>query len=327
MRDELEKILEEKYPEYAKLPIVDDLNADENPRDDFWSDLTERQTYEVNAEFLKQTGDPKYNYLTCWEPGRLDDEKETLFDYPTLYEFDVSWWEFQKDARYESIDDCKKWMEQGSDHWTPERVAKSINDLEEEFKDGYQMYCSGDWFRLIENDTFIYAQIISAKWYIYYQLEGYISEMQDEYLPYSLNEDEMEFIELLNETDPEKKYKAGGRELELDTLQDAIRKYEGKPLLDLIDKEIKLHEFSGKTFRFDRGYEETKNEKFDPFTDYIFWDEQSLKNVRTTNFIEDFSKIQLDGPLLMDLIDNLKLKVHTDFMEFYNANKSRYISK
>ncbi len=327
MREEIETILENKYPEYKALPIVDDIHAEENPREDFWDNLTERQTYEVNADFLKATGDPKYDYLTCWEPGRIDEENETLFDFPTFYEFDVSWWEFQKEAQYESIEDCKKWMEEGSDHWTPEKVAKSINDLEEKYSSGYEIYCSGDWFRLIENDVFLYAQIISAQWYIYYELESVISDLQNEHLPYSLNEKDMEFIELLNESDPEKKYLAGGREKELDSLQDLIRKYEGQPLLDLISKYMKTVNYSGGTFRFDRGYKETPTEKFDPFTDFIFWDEQSLKNVRTTHFLEDFKKVQLTGPKLNDLICGMKVEVEKDFMEFYNENKSRYIHK
>ncbi len=173
----------------------------------------------------------------------------------------------------------------------------------------------------------MYAQIISAQWYIYYELESVISDLQNEHLPYSLNEKDMEFIELLNESDPEKKYLAGGREKELDSLQDLIRKYEGQPLLDLISKYMKTVNYSGGTFRFDRGYKETPTEKFDPFTDYIFWDEQSLKNVRTTHFLEDFKKVQLTGPKLNDLICGMKVEVEKDFMEFYNENKSRYIHK
>jgi len=322
----LEKIIEDKYPEYKAMPIVDDINADENPRDDFWSDLSERETYDINGAFLKETGNPTYNYLTCWEPGRLDEEKETLFDFPTFYEFDLAWWQFQKDAQYESVEECRQWMEKGSDHWTPERVANSINRLEEQYKDGYSIYCSGDWFRLIENDIFLYAQMISAKWYIYYELENMISELQNDALPYSLNEDDMSFLELLNEHDPEKKYKAGGREKELDSLQDAIRKYEGQPLIDLIDKEIEKHsELSGKTFRFDRGYVETKTEKFDPFTDFIFWDEQSLKNVRTKNFLEDIGTISESSTTITNIIKVLKGLVKEDFIVFYDANKSRYI--
>lgn len=322
MNDIIEKILEDKYPAYKLLPIVDDINVDENPRDDFWSDLNEKESYDINAEFLRQTGDPKYNYLTCWEPGRIDDEKETLFDYPTFYEFDVSWWEFQKEAQYESVEDCKKWMETGSEHWTPERVAKSVNDLEEKYATGYEMYCSGDWFRLIENDTFIYGQVISAKWYLYFHLEMFISELQDSLIPYSLNEKDHDFQTLLNLDDPEKKYLAEGREKELDTLQDAVRKYEGEPLLEAISMVIDKYDYSGGTFRYDKGY---GKEKFDPFTDYIFWDEQSLKNVRTTHFVNDFKENLQDSAVLDKIIVEIEEIVKEDFMGIYNVNRARYI--
>lgn len=326
MTDILEKILENAYPEYAKLPIVTDVNADENPREDFWSDLTEHQSYDINAEFLKQTQKAEFDYLTCWEPGRLDDEKESLFDFPTMYEFDLGWWHYQKEAQYANIEDSKKWMDQGSEYWTPERVADDINKLEEEYKDGYTIYCTGDWFRLIDNGTFLYAQMISAKWYIYYRIENVIYELQEEMLPYSLNEDDLSFSQLMNEEDPEKKYKADGREKELDTLQIAIRKYEGHPLCALIDRELESHtELSGKNFRFDRGYKETETEKFDPFTDFVFWDEQSLKNIRTKHFLDDFRVNTESSMILEDIIEVIRGLVKKDFMEFYHANKAKYI--
>jgi len=329
----LEDIIENKYPEYKKLPIVDNILDDDNPRDDFWDDLSEREHYDINAEFLKQTGNPEYDYLTCWEPGRIDDEKETLFDFKTMYDFDYSWWEFQKQAEYDGIEECKKWMEEGSDHWTPEKVAESINRINEKFKNGYEIYCTGDWFRLIEKDinnqeTFLYAQVISARWYLFYELEGYLSDLQDELLPYTLNEDRGDFLKMLNEKDPEKRYKAGGREKELDTLQDLIRKYEQNQLLDLIDTTLLTYpKFSGRTFRFDRGYYETETQKFDPFTDFIFWDEQSLRNVRTTNFLNDFTQKEKNPEDFTEIIELLKVQVKKDFMAFYDKNRSRYIQK
>jgi len=54
MREEIETILENKYPEYKLLPIVDDITAEENPREDFWDNLSSKEMYDVNAEVLKQ---------------------------------------------------------------------------------------------------------------------------------------------------------------------------------------------------------------------------------------------------------------------------------
>ena len=44
-------------------------------------------------------------------------------------------------------------------------------------------------------------------------------------------------------------------------------------------------ELSGKTFRIDTGY----TEPFDPFTDFIFFDTQSLKNVSPKKFLTTFN--------------------------------------
>ena len=325
MNDTIEKILEEKYPEYKLLPIVNDINADENPREDFWNNLSTIETYDINAQYLKVIGNAKYDYLMCWEPGRLDDENESIFDYPSLYEFDYKWWEFQKEAEYKNLEDLKDWMEKGSEYWTPERVAESINRVEERYADGYSIYCSGDWFRMIENDTFLYSQIISAKWFIYYELEQYIDNLQEKLLPYSLNEDDYDFETLLNEDDPTKRYKANGRELELESLKKLIGKYLNTSLLPLIEKFMKTKNFNGFGFRFDRGYDRSDPKNFDPFTDFIFWDEDSLKSVRLTNFLEDFSKIRQDDALLLEFIESIKKQVKKDFMDIYNDNASRFL--
>lgn len=325
MNDIIESILEKKYPEYATLPIVDDITADDNPREDFWSALSERETYAINAEYLKQTGNPDYDYLVCWEPGRIDDEKESLFDYPTFYEFDVKWWEFQRDATWESIQEQKEWMEQDSKHcWTPDRVAQSINDHNERYKE-YEMYCTGDWFRLIENDTFLYAQIISAKWYLFYIVEQVIDDLLDKNIPWSFKGTSDEWLKAINADTPEETYDAGGREKELDSLKEQLRKYTNQDLLDKIDGILKEFNFSGKTFRYDKGYTDTPDEEFNPFTDFIFYDEESLKNVRTTNFLEDFGKHQEDSKELDKIAETLKEEVVIDFARLYDENKSRYI--
>ena len=319
----IETILEEKYPEYKQLPIVEDLDAD-NPREDFWDNLSEKEVYDINKEYLEKIANPEYDYLMCWEPGRLNDD-EKITDFSSLYEFDYDWWEYQKKARYDSLEEYKEWMEKGSEHWTPERVATIINELNAEYENGYSIYCTGDWIRLIEDGIFRYAQIISAKWFIYYRLESLISDLQDKYLPYSLNEDDMDFTQLLNETDPTKKYKANGRELELESLQEKIRDYERKQLETIIDNEMKKYNFSGKVFREDKGYDAGKD--FDPFTSYIFWDEQSLKNINPKSFVKDIKANLENIDKLESIIKDLGNIVEDDFMSFYNANRARYLSK
>jgi len=311
---EINKILSEKYPEFRLLD-------DEEAQDNFWEELSEREKYEVNKEYLLQIGDPEYDYLVCWEPGRLDEDKKSFFDYPTFYDFDKDWWEFQKQAIWGSIEDQKKWMESGKPGWTPEKVANAINDFNDKYAE-YSIYCSGDWFRLIDDDKFIYSQVISAKWYVYYQLEILVDDMLDTSIPWSFKGDKDNWLNAINATTPEDSYDAGGREVELDTMKSMVRKYQNLDLFEKIDEALKQHDFSGKTFRVDRGYEE---EGFDPFTDFIFYDEQSLKNVRTTNFLEDFKANQLDYSYLENIIEDLKKIVAEDFARMYDENRSRYI--
>lgn len=317
MKPEIDVIIGELHPEYLKI-------VDDEAKEDFWSDLSEKEKYEVNKEYLLRTENPEYDYLVCWEPGRMNDE-ESLFDYPTFYEFDVRWWEFQRDAMWESIEDQKKWMEQGSDHWTPERVAQSINYHNEEYKE-YKMYCTGDWFRLMEGGTFIYCQMISAKWYIFYEIETLLDDALDTNIPWKFKGDSDNWINAINADTPEETYEAGGREKELETMKKLIREYTNKNLLDKIEMVVRNSGLSGKTFRVDRGYGDD-GEQFDPFTDFIFVDEQSLKNVRTTHFLEDFKAHQVDISELHQAIETLKDEVQNDFDRMYNENKSRYIQK
>lgn len=319
----VEQILEEKYPEYKKLPIVADINAEENPRDDFFDDLSEKERYDINAEALKKIGKTEYNYLECWEPGRLDTD-ETIFDFETLYEFDYKWWEFQKNAEYGSIEELKQYMVKGSNTWTPEKIADSMNRFEEKYKNGYSIYMSGDWFRLFDdNDIFLYSQFISLEWYLYYELESFVDNLRESALPYELNDKEFDFQTLLNENDPEKKYKANGREQELDSLQDLIRDYEVNKLSKKIKQTIKNHpDIAGKAFRVDIGYDE---KKFDPFTHFIFVDESTLKAIRTKHFLDDFNKLKEDEKVLENILSELKESVKNDFEEFYETNRKRYI--
>jgi hypothetical protein len=318
MKPEIDQIIGEMFPEYRLL-------ADEEAKDDFWSDLNEHQTYAVNREYLLRTENPEYDYLVCWEPGRMNDE-ESIFDYPTFYEFDVRWWEFQRDATWETIEDMKKWMEGGSKHHTPETVAKAINDHNERYKE-YEMYCTGDWFRLMEGETFIYAQMISAKWYVFYHLENLIDDMLDSHIPWEFKGDREDWLKAINADTPEETYEAGGRERELEGMKKKIRDYTNTTLLEMIETNLKKYPYSGKTFRYDRGYVETETEKFDPFTDFIFYDVESLKNVRTKHFLEDFKANQGNSTDLDEIIVDLKEMVAGDFERMYNENRSRYLQK
>jgi hypothetical protein len=315
MSKSIDEVLNECYQDYNIL-------GDDEYKSDFWDDLTEKETYNVNALHLKYNANPKFDYLTCWEPGRFDDDEEVT-DLDTMYDVDYRWWKFQKEASWESIQETIKWMEKNPKKTTPSYVAKSINRYNETYDKGYSIYMTGDWYRLIENDVFLYSQFIGASWYLYYEAERTIDDLQQENIPYIFREDDL--ILSLNEDDPKKRYDAGGREYELESYQDAIRDYQHEVLIEKIDTLIRKYSrvFAGKTFRKDKGYE---SDNFDPFTDFIFFDEDSLKKVSPRNFLKTFKSCQVSFVEFQKIIDELEEIVTADFNRIYNENKSRYVS-
>ena len=215
MKPEIDDILVKLYPVYKDLPEVDFINDQDDvyTKDDFWDDLSNKEKYNVNSLYLKMIGDPKHDYIMCWEPGRFD-ENEAVTDYTNFYDVDYKWWEFQKNANWSNIEDQKKMMMSGSKTYTPEKVAESINSFNDEYSE-YKISMTGDWYRLIERDTFIYAEMISLKWYLFYKAEFFLDSLQDEHIPYELKD--ADFETLLNTRDPEEKYNAAGREKELES--------------------------------------------------------------------------------------------------------------
>lgn len=304
------------FPEYAKLSDDDKY--------DFWHDLSDKDKYLINYDYIIANGNPDYNYLMCNEPGRLD-KLETLFDYPSMYEFDKSWWEFQRDSIWEEIEKQKKEMEKGSKFHTPLKVSKSINNFNEQYKE-YSIYCSGDWFRMIDNDVLLYSQVISVKWFIFYEIELYLDELQEATIPYKMNDD-LEFMTLLNESNPSIKYKANGREYEVDELNSLMTKYLNNDVLEIIESKIKESSLHGVTFRCDRGYDNDSEAEFDPFTDFIFLDEESLRSVRLTHFLSDFKSIQKPFEILTELVESVKSIVTTDFERIYEENRTKFLHK
>lgn len=312
MNNEIDKILSEMFSEY-------DVHASEEVKEDFWNDLSDIQKYSVNDKHLRVTAKPEYDYLTCWEPGRFDDD-EYVTDYDTMYDVDYNWWKFQMEAEWEHINDNKKYIRNGDDVYSPEKIAESINKFNERYEK-YSIYLNGDWYRLIENDVFIYSQFISAKWYLYYKAEEFLDELSDKKIPHTYKDDDI--LSILDETNPEKKYNANGREYELEEFKNKIFAYQRNNLLPLVELIVKKYSsnFSGNTFRYDRGYD--KND-FDPFSDFIFFDEQSLKNVSPKQFLKTFKNNQLSSNELDDIIDELQGILLKDFNKIYKVNKSLF---
>lgn len=315
MNKEIEIIIAEKFPEY-------DMSADEETKDDFWHDLPDKDKYDINAIHLKRTANPKFNYLLCWEPGRLD-ENELVTDYDTFYDVDYKWWEFQKDARKESLEDFKRSVEKHPEWATVEKLQKYIDDYNDEYENGYKMYMTGDWYRLIdEHGVFLYSQFISAKWFLFYEAESILDALEEKEIPYNFRDGDL--MEAFESKDPKMIFDANGREKELDSLKDMLRDYT-VDIIKYIDFLVAKYSrvFSGCVFRRDVGYE--PGDSFDPFTDFIFFDELSLKKVSTKNFINSFNDLKVDYKEFQIMIEEMKQTIESDFKRIYNENRSRYI--
>lgn len=299
------------------------LSDDE--KDDFWSELPDIEKYELNQQYLLENENPEYDYLVCWEPGRFGDD-EVVTDFETMYEVDYQWWEFQKQARWESIEEMRNYMEHGNPLYDAQQIADSINSHNEEYDKGYSIYLTGDWYRLIENGRMLYSQFIAAEWYLYHELETLLDDLQEEHIPYTFVDDAINFMSSNRHNYQEgDQYNAGGREKELVGYNSKIRKYQSGVMVDKIKDALKKHadKFTGKTFRTDRNYDKGL-ETFDPFTDFIFYDEQSLKNVKTKKFLKTFTEHQVDFSEFLNILNDLKKIVSEDFKEIYEANKLEY---
>lgn len=316
MKPDFDTVIGSIYSEYNAI-------TDEDEKETFWYNLSDKDKYLFNKEYLIQTQKPEYDYLVCWEPGRLD-ENESICNFNNMYEFDYAWWTFQKEAELDSINQMKKWMENGSEYHTPDKVARAINYYEEKYNE-YSMYCTGDWIRLIENDTCIYGQLISAKWYIYYELEMLLDDLIDKQIPWTFKGDTSNWLDAINANTPEDTYEAKGRERELERLKKEVSKLLNETILNSLDERLKAYGLDGKTFRYDRGYEDTENANFDPFTDYIFMDVESLKNIDPKHFVNDFKKYQGDSVDFDKIILDFKEQTIRDFKEIYDINTSKYI--
>ena len=319
MSNETDDIIKKIRPDY-------DTEGSEEYKEDFWANMSEKETYDLNALNLKTLGDPQYDYITCWEPGRFDDD-EQFTDFNSVFEVDYNWWKFQRDASLESIEEYR------GDPKDEQREKYYEESIEQHTKryNKYTIYLSGDWYRLFDGDTFLYSQLISARWYLYYEGEKLLDTLQEECIPFKYcrmddEDDEMDEsgnFKWLNESDPTKRYDAGGREVELDKYLDVMRKYQQDTMLDKIDKLLIKYNivFSGKTFRQDKGYEE---EDFDPFTDFIFFDVASLKHVSPKHFLETFSDHQISFVEFQRIIDETKEMVRKDQEKLYKENKEKY---
>jgi hypothetical protein len=154
-----------KYPEYVKKAFLEMLNEDE--------------LYDFNYEKLLAFGNKKYDYILCTEIGRIEDENE-IFNYNNIYEYDYAWWNYQRSFAFKDLEKISKY-EFGADIEAIEiDVQKQLGFIKRDYFEQFDIYLTGDWFRMIKNDKLLYFNILSLKWHIFYQLEEYIEKLYEE---------------------------------------------------------------------------------------------------------------------------------------------------
>ena len=314
MKKEICEIIAELYPEY-------DITASDEVKEDFWTELSEKQKYDVNCQYLIEIGTPEYDYIVCWEPGRLD-TAEVLTDYDNFYEFDLLWWEYQKKASYEALLESHEWAKETPEKYASDYIETSTANFDKNYNMGYTVSMAGDWFRLIDNGTFIYSSFISAKWHLFYLAEEHIDELQEKHIPYTFRDTDIDTC--FNTEDPKERYDAAGREVELESYQTVMRSYTYTQMADDIDTLLLQYhdELTGTTFRYDVGY--TDDEDFDPFTNFVFFDVESLKRVKTKQFLKTFKDAAGDYTVFDRLIAELLKIVSARFDTIYTENKKLF---
>lgn len=326
--DIYDQVVRELYPDKAAE------YADDAEKFDEWiDDLDEYSRYKINETVLLRYALPETDYIYCTEPGRTDsDDPKELFKFETMYDFDLDWWKFQKKAELDSIEDSKKYIGK-SNICTPESIAESLNRFHERYAE-YSPRMYGDWFRIMENGHMLYSAMMCLNSFLRDEMERFIDDLQENNIPYTWNESKHSLAALLNMNDPKEKYSAGGREVELNELLKELSRYSSDHLDNRIDDYLKTQDINGKLYRYDRGYIGIENsrstegweneEKFDPFTYFIFTDIGSLKSVRLAHFLEDFNKGENPYSEVSLMVADLKKIIESDFMQIYEKNRKRH---
>lgn len=256
-----EKILNKKINFYNKL------NA--NDKEELWNLLSDYDRYSIQLKVQKQAGFGNDKF-SIEEYGSIS----YLSKYKNLREWDKEQYIYQKKHGQTNLDDT------------------------------YKIYLFGDWCRLIENKKLIYGILLSVGGYIYEQVTDKLMKFENGLYPHTLDvKSTKENKKRTNPLTKKKEYfytmdfttKAYGREKELEELQSFIRKFEHETLYPKIKKYVAKH-LSNKTYRI-----VDKKETFNNYHQFLFTDQQALKNCTFENFLGDFNELRRDNKELKDI--------------------------
>jgi len=254
-RDTLEKIINKKIKFYKKL------NADD--KEELWNLLSDYDRYTIQLKVQKEIGFGNDKF-SIEEYGSSSD----ISKYKNLREWDKEQYTYQKKHGQTNLDDK------------------------------YKIYLFGDWCRLIENKKLIYGILLSVGGYLYERVTDRLMKFENKLYPHTLDvKSTKESKKRTNPLTKKKEYfytmdfttKAYGRENELEELKSFIRKFEHEILYPKIKKYVAKH-LKNRTYRV-----VDKKDTFDNFHQFLFTDQQALKNCTFENFLADFNELRRDN--------------------------------
>ncbi len=253
--DFIEKQLSKNITFYKKL------NSEQ--KDELWSLLSDYERYRVLLKNQKRVGFGK-NKFTITEYGSINKDLAT---YKNLKQWDKEQYTYQKKHGQTHLDET------------------------------YKLYLFGDWCRLIEKKKLIYGEIFSVSSYISDNVSEQLRKFENALYPHA---SKMKFVKnkkkSKNSLTGKKEYfstmkittKAYGKEKELKAFSKFMMIFEHEILRAKIKKYV-LKNMKNRTYRI-----VNKKETFDNFHQFLFSDNEALKNCKFETFLSDFNKLRRD---------------------------------
>ncbi len=146
----------------------------------------------------------------------------------------------------------------------------------------------GDWCRLIENKKLIYGEIFSVNSYVFDKVINRLYKFEQGLYPHTSKFKFIKNNDKQNTSTLQTTIKAYGKEKELEQFSKFRMKFTQEILYPKIKKYI-LNNFLNKTYRI-----VNKKETFDNSHQFLFSDNNALKNCKFDTFLYDFSKLKGD---------------------------------
>lgn len=229
-------------------------DLDKEQKDELWGLLSDYEKYCIFLKHQKKVGIGKDKFAL----NEYAIKPEDLKQYKNLKQWDKAQYTYQK--------------KHGQTHL----------DVK------YKLYLFGDWCKLIENKRLIYGTIFSVSSYILEKVEDRLRRFEDGLYPHT---SKFKFIpnnDKQNTSSLKITTKAYGNEDELEKFSRFKMNFVHNILSSKIKKYI-LKNYKNKTYRIVE-----KKETFDNSHQFLFSDNNALKNCSFNTFLDDFNKLKGD---------------------------------